>query len=218
MEEFPESWRHALKETPFLDPLARVEELRNEGRTVYPCEGEIFTALRLTPPSAVRAVILGQDPYHEPNQAMGLAFAVPPQTPQPPSLRNILKEYQSDLGLEPPQKPDLRKWAANGVLLLNTVLSVEARKPLSHRALGWQCLTDQIFSACNALPQSIVFILWGKPAQEKTRLINTTRHVVITSPHPSPLSAYRGFFGSKPFSRTNQALALKGALPIDWSL
>lgn len=216
-ETFPEAWLRVLPEPPDLTPLETVSSMRENGRVVYPPEGCLFTALRETPPSKVRAVILGQDPYHEPDQAMGLAFAVPHGTPQPPSLRNILKEYMDDLGEEMPS-PDLRPWAKRGVLLLNTVLSVEAGKPMSHHRLGWQKLTDSILRACNALPHTVAFILWGKPAQEKRPLIDESRHVVVTSVHPSPLSAYRGFFGSKPFSTVNRLLQEKGAPPIDWIL
>lgn len=217
METFPEEWLRIISPAPDLTPLERVSEARRSGAVVYPPEGKVFTALRLTPPENVRAVILGQDPYHEPGQAMGLAFAVPQETKAPPSLQNILKEYSADLGYDAPSK-DLTSWANHGVLLLNTLLSVEEGKPLSHQNFGWQKLTDQILQACNNLPQTIAFILWGRNAIEKRRLIDENRHVVITGPHPSPLSAYRGFFGSRPFSTANRLLATKGAQTIDWSL
>lgn len=216
-ETFPEEWLRVIASKPELSPLERVREARKSGTTVYPPEGKVFTALRLTPPQNVRAVIIGQDPYHEPGQAIGLAFAVPQETKAPPSLKNILKEYCSDLGNEASSK-DLTAWAKHGVLLLNTLLSVEEGKPLSHQNFGWQKLTDQILQACNSLPQTIVFILWGKNAIEKRRLIDENRHIVIAGPHPSPLSAYRGFFGSRPFSTANKLLAAKGAQPIDWTL
>ncbi|MCQ2396561.1 MAG: uracil-DNA glycosylase [Lentisphaeria bacterium] len=216
-ESFPEEWRRVIAE-PFLTPLERVHEARDNGAVVYPPEGKIFTALRLTPPQNVRAVILGQDPYHEPEQAMGLAFAVPQTTKAPPSLQNILKEYCADMGLAEAPSSDLTAWARHGVLLLNTLLSVEEGKPLSHQKFGWQKLTDQILEACNNLPQTIAFILWGRNAIEKRRLIDEQRHIVIAGPHPSPLSAYRGFFGSKPFTTANRMLAAKGAAPIDWTL
>jgi len=218
MECIPQEWRELLPATLDLSPVERVQAMRDAGQTIYPPEGMLFTALRLTPPAKVRAVILGQDPYHEPGQAYGLAFAVPAGIKAPPSLRNILKEYSDDLGVEIPAQADLRKWAGQGVLMLNTVLSVEVGKALSHQKLGWQTVTDAIISACNALPQPVAFILWGKPAQEKARLLNPVKNAVFMGPHPSPLSAYRGFFGSKPFSTVNQMLQDRGADPINWML
>lgn len=218
MESIPQEWRELLPATLDLSPIERVQELRDAGQTIYPPEGMLFTTLRLTPPAKVRAVILGQDPYHEPGQAFGLAFAVPAGVKAPPSLRNILIEYSDDLGMDIPPQVDLRKWAEQGVLMLNTVLSVEAGNAFSHQKLGWQKVTDAIISACNALPQPVAFILWGKPAQGKARLLNCVKNVVFMGPHPSPLSAYRGFFGSKPFSTVNQMLQNKGVEPIDWRL
>ncbi len=149
---------------------------------------------------------------------MGLAFAVPQGTQLPPSLHNILREYAQDWDATPPLHPDLTEWARQGVLLLNTILTVEEGKPGSHARLGWQTLTDQILAACNALPHPVAFLLWGKHAQEKLPLLDETRHVIVTAPHPSPLSAYRGFFGSKPFSTTNLRLKEKGQPPIPWTL
>ena len=217
MEDFPESWRHALKETPFLDPLDRVEKLRKEGRTVYPGEGEIFTALRLTPPSAVRAVILGQDPYHGAGQAMGLSFSVPENVPAPPSLKNIFKEIESDLGIKMSGCPDLRKWADQGVLLLNAVLTVRAGEPTSHSAIGWQQFTDAVISYISQHCDGVVFLLWGNFARSKKALIDTSRHHVLEAAHPSPL-ARGAFFGCRHFSKTNEILMSEGKSPIDWQI
>lgn len=204
------------------DLLSELEErlrLARQGAEIYPPEGAELTALRLTQPEAVRAVILGQDPYHEPGQAFGLAFAVRRGTPLPPSLRNIYAELQSDLGLTPPQHGDLSAWAARGVLLLNTVLTVERGKANSHAAWGWQTLTDAVIAATNRLPQPIAFVLWGAQAQKKTALIRAaTPRLILSAPHPSPLSSYRGFFGSRPFSQINRFLEDNGEPPVDWSL
>ncbi len=217
-EEFPPAWAKVLSAPPCLTPLERAEAIRESGRTVFPPRGRIFTALRLTPPEKVRAVILGQDPYHEQGQAMGLAFAVPQGLKLPPSLQNILREYAQDWDATPPQRPDLTEWARQGVLLLNTILTVEEGKPGSHGHLGWQTLTDQILAACNALPHPVAFLLWGNHAQKKRPLLDETRHVIVTAPHPSPLSAFRGFLGSKPFTTVNRLLQEKGQPPIAWTL
>lgn len=193
--------------------------LARQNAEIYPPDGSELTALKLTQPNAVRAVILGQDPYHEPEQAFGLAFAVKAGVPLPPSLRNIYAELQSDLGVAPPQHGDLTAWAERGVLLLNTVLTVERGKANSHAAWGWQSLTDAVIAATNRLPQPIVFVLWGAQAQKKAALIDCAApRLVLSAPHPSPLSSYRGFFGSKPFSQINRFLADNGESPIDWKL
>ena len=185
---------------------------------VYPAKKHIFRALNLTPFDDVKVVILGQDPYHGENQGHGLAFSVLNDTPIPPSLRNIFKEYQTDLDLPFPSTTDLSPWAKNGVLLLNTTLTVEAGKPLSHANLGWETFTDALLNHLSDEKNSLVFILWGAHAQKKAKFINQSKHLVIKSPHPSPLSSYRGFFGSKPFSRANDYLQKNNIQPVDWTL
>ncbi|MBQ4480424.1 MAG: uracil-DNA glycosylase [Victivallales bacterium] len=215
----PSAWVKCLPPDIAEAPLAAVAEERTKGVVIYPPPGQIFRALELVAPEEVRAVILGQDPYHEPGQAMGLAFAVPSECKKlPPSLKNILKEYAADLGRPLPAQPDLTKWARQGVLLLNTILSVREHAAFSHRDIGWEAVTDAILSSVSALPRRVVFVLWGAPAQAKRGLIDETRHAVIASPHPSPLSAYRGFFGSRPFTAVNRLLEEAGRTPIDWSL
>ena len=197
--------------------LERVAEARASG-TVYPPEGREFFALTATPPEQVRVVILGQDPYHEPKQAMGLAFSVGSGVRFPPSLRNIFTELESDLDIAPPASGDLTGWARQGVLLLNTVLTVAAGQANSHAAWGWQRFTDAVIAATAALPQPIVYILWGAQAQKKAALLTarTAPTCILSAPHPSPLSSYRGFFGSRPFSRANAFLSAQGERPIDW--
>lgn len=197
------------------------EQVETAYRTtaVYPPRDTLFAAFQATPPEKVRVVILGQDPYHEPGQAHGLSFSVQPGIPIPKSLVNIYKEMQSDLGIEPPNHGCLEKWARQGVLLLNSVLTVEAHKAGSHRKFGWEAFTDAAISATNALPQPIAFLLWGNYAIKKASLIETEApRLVLASAHPSPLSAYRGFFGSKPFSRINAFLEGDGEAGMDWSL
>ena len=218
-DEVPASWVKSLPPGIVEAPLAVVAAERARGVVVYPPAGQIFRTLELVAPEEVRAVILGQDPYHEPGQAMGLAFAVPGECKRlPPSLKNILKEYAEDLGKPLPAQPDLTKWARQGVLLLNTILSVREHEAFSHRDIGWEAVTDAILTTVSALPRRVVFVLWGAPAQAKRALIDETRHAVIASPHPSPLSAYRGFFGSRPFSTVNRLLEEAGRPPIDWNL
>lgn len=186
--------------------------------TIYPDMYDIFQAFEWTPFEQVKVVILGQDPYHNPNQAHGLSFSVKPGVPVPPSLKNIYQELSNDLGIPAVNHGYLKAWATQGVLMLNTVLTVRAGAANSHRNHGWEQLTDQAISALSAKKEPVVFILWGKPAQEKIRLIDQEKNMIITAPHPSPLSAYRGFFGSKPFSKTNQALINYGLKPINWQL
>lgn len=178
----------------------------------------VYEALELTPYEEVKVVILGQDPYHGVNQAHGLSFSVQPGVKTPPSLVNIYKELKNDLGIEPVSHGNLVTWAKQGVLLLNTVLTVREGQAYSHRGKGWEQLTDAIIEKLNERDKPIVFILWGKPAQEKMKMIDKSRHIIITAPHPSSLSAHRGFFGSKPFSKTNDALLALGETPIDWQL
>lgn len=187
--------------------------------TVYPPRQQLFAALQVTPPEQVRVVILGQDPYHEPGQAHGLSFSVEPGTPIPKSLCNIYKELESDLEIPPAGSGCLRPWAENSVLLLNSILTVEAHKAGSHKKFGWEAFTDQVIAATNALPQPIAFVLWGNYAQKKASLIHTDApRLVLTSAHPSPLSAYRGFFGSRPFSKINGFLEENGQQPVNWRL
>lgn len=215
------SWQTILQEEFSKDYyLALREFLKQEyqQQSIYPDMYHIFSALELTPFEEVKVVILGQDPYHGPNQAHGLSFSVQPGVKIPPSLVNIYKELEDDLGYPPVSHGFLESWAKQGVLLLNTVLTVRNGQAYSHRGQGWENLTDVIIQKLNAREKPIIFILWGKPAQEKIKMIDTTRHIILKGPHPSPLSAYRGFFGSKPFSATNRALEELGETPIDWKL
>jgi uracil-DNA glycosylase len=217
----PGGWRAALAEEleqPYTAELAAFVAAERAAHTVYPPEGEEFTALELTPHEQVRAVILGQDPYHGPGQAHGLAFSVRRGVPVPPSLVNIYKELRADVGLEPPRHGHLAEWAREGVLLLNTVLTVRAGEANSHKGRGWERLTDAIIRAVSARALPAVFILWGAPAQKKAALVDEGRHGVLRSVHPSPLSARNGFFGSRPFSRANEALRERGQAEIDWRL
>ena len=185
---------------------------------VFPPPDEVFAALHLTPCAAVKVVILGQDPYHGPGQAHGLCFSVRPGVDRPPSLANILTELESDLGIPPPGHGCLEAWARQGVLLLNTTLTVRARRAASHQRHGWETFTDQVIEVVSAKAEMVVFILWGSAARKKTALIDSGRHHVIESPHPSPLSAHRGFFGSRPFSRANDALDAADRGRVDWGL
>lgn len=187
-------------------------------QVVYPAAEDIFNAFHLTPLSKVKVVIIGQDPYHNVNQAHGLCFSVKPEVEIPPSLVNIYKELQSDLGCYIPNNGYLVKWAEQGVLLLNTVLTVRAHQAASHQGKGWEMFTDAIIKAVNEQDRPIVFILWGKPAQTKKKMLTNPKHLILEAPHPSPLSAYRGFFGSKPFSKTNDFLIAHGIEPIDWQI
>ena len=201
------------------DALSEQVERAYESTEVYPPREKLFAALNATPPEQVRVVILGQDPYHEPGQAHGLSFSVEPGVAIPNSRGNIYKEMESDLGLEIPKTGCLLPWANHGVLLLNAVLTVEAHKAGSHRKLHWEQFTDQVIQATNSLPQPIAFVLWGNFAIKKAPLIQTSApRLVLTSAHPSPLSAYRGFFGSRPFSKINEFFVENGQEPMDWTL
>ena len=217
------AWRPLLEKelaAPYFEALsARVDAARQETE-VYPPAGREFFALEKTQPQAVRAVILGQDPYHEPGQAMGLAFSVARGTALPPSLRNIYQELQGDLGLAPAAHGDLTAWAAQGVLLLNTVLTVESGKANSHRGFGWQRFTDAVVASIAQLPQPVGFVLWGAQAQKKAAVCKASSYprLVLEAPHPSPLSAYRGFFGSRPFSQLNAFLRAHDEQEIDWTI
>ena len=195
----------------FLDDERRTE-------TVHPPRGDVFRALDLTPLASVRVVLVGQDPYHGPGQAHGLAFSVPEGVAKPPSLRNLLKELHEDLGVEVPENGDLTPWARRGVLLLNAVLTVREGAPGSHRGRGWERFTDAVVRAVDGGPDPVVFLLLGNRAQEKAEGVDRSRHAVVEAPHPSPLSAYRGFFGSRVFSRCNEALEAAAREPVDWGL
>ncbi len=186
--------------------------------TIYPPKELIFRALELTPFENIKVVILGQDPYHGEGEANGLAFSVNKGVKLPPSLRNIYEELKSDMGIKIPNHGDLTSWAKQGVLLLNSVLTVEKDKPASHRNIGWEEYTDSIIREISDKKENIVFILWGKYAQSKKAFIDERKHLVISSPHPSPFSANKGFFGSKPFSKTNTYLKSKGKKEIDWRI
>jgi uracil-DNA glycosylase len=185
---------------------------------VYPARADVFAALHLTPRAATKVVILGQDPYHGAGQAHGLAFSVRRGTAVPPSLRNIFLELESDLGIPPPTHGSLEPWARQGVLLLNTTLTVRSGAAASHQGRGWETFTDEVIKAVDAKPERVVFVLWGAAARRKRSLVDQSRHVVLESAHPSPLSAKNGFFGSRPFSRANAALAEAGRDPVDWRL
>ncbi|MCY7297675.1 MAG: uracil-DNA glycosylase [Ilumatobacteraceae bacterium] len=186
--------------------------------TVFPPAADVFAALHLTTYADTRVVILGQDPYHGPNQAHGLCFSVRSGVAIPPSLANVYKELHTDLDITPPRHGNLEAWARQGVLLLNTTLTVRAGQAASHQGHGWEIFTDQVLRAVNHKQQRVVVLLWGAAARKKKALIDLTRHVVLESAHPSPLSAHNGFFGSRPFSRTNAALVAAGLAPIDWLL
>lgn len=207
-----------LLDTPAFAALSRQVDAAYASHTVYPPAEQIFSAFSLTPPEQVRVVILGQDPYHEPGQAHGLAFSVRPGVKLPPSLRNIYTERFDDVGVPPEACGDLTHWAKQGVFLLNAVLTVEQGNANSHKDLGWQAFTDQVVEALARLPQPIAFVLWGAQAQKKAKAAANSPYprLVIQSPHPSPLSSYRGFFGSKPFSRINEFLTAHGETPIRW--
>lgn len=187
-------------------------------KTIYPPKKDIFNALHYTPFHEVKVVMLGQDPYHGSHQAHGLSFSTQKGVPQPPSLRNIFKELASDIGCSTPLHGNLTPWAKQGVLLLNSILTVEKGKPHAHKGKGWETFTDEIIRTLNKKETPVIYILWGKAAQQKTSLIDTDKHVIITAPHPSPLSSYRGFFGSRPFSKTNTHLLETNQQPIDWEI
>ena len=213
------TWNEILAEEMqkdyYQELQAFVQKRRAEVR-VFPEEKNVFNALELTPFESVKVVILGQDPYHGFGQAHGLSFSVQKGIPLPPSLKNIYKELQEDIGGDLPTEGDLSHWAKQGVLLLNTVLTVEEGNANSHKGMGWERLTNRLIESLNELNHPVIFILWGKPAQDKEKLITNPSHVILKAPHPSPLSAYRGFFGSKPFSKVNEILIQQGQTPIRW--
>lgn len=214
-------WAELLKDEFQKDYYLRLREfLKSEYQhyTIYPDMYDIYNALHYTPFHQVKVVILGQDPYHGPNQAHGLSFSVKPEVDIPPSLKNIYKELHADIGCLIPNHGYLVKWAEQGVLLLNNVLTVRRGQAHSHRGMGWEQFTDQVITTLNQKETPVVYILWGAAAQKKQALIDLSKHYVLKSPHPSPLSAHRGFFGSKPFSKTNQILEQNGQEAIDWQI
>ena len=209
-DEFEKSYMKNL--SIFLNSEKKINKI------IYPSGSKIFNALNLTPFTSVKVIILGQDPYHGQNQANGLSFSVEIGNKIPPSLQNIFKELYSDLNIYPSQHGDLSNWAKQGVLLLNTILTVEASKPSSHSNKGWEIFTDKILHSLSSLKKNLVFILWGKKAHEKISLIDETKHIILKSPHPSPYSANNGFFGLQPFSKTNFFLESKNIDKINWKL
>jgi uracil-DNA glycosylase len=214
-------WNPVLRaelDKPYWRTLQEFVAEERSRHPVFPAPDEVFAALHLTPYAATRVLILGQDPYHGPGQAHGLCFSVRPGVPPPPSLQNIFKELEQDVGCPPPRSGSLEPWARQGVLLLNATLTVRAHKAASHQGKGWETFTDAVIQAVNDKPERVVFILWGAYARRKKQFVDQTRHVVIESAHPSPLSAANGFFGSRPFSRANAALEAAGRPPVDWRL
>ncbi|MBP2632113.1 MAG: ung [Firmicutes bacterium] len=221
MQIFKNDWAEYLNlelKEPYYIKLREFLINEYKTRTIFPGMHDIFNALHYTSYKDAKVVILGQDPYHGPKQAHGLSFSVQPGVEAPPSLVNIFKELQTDLGCTIPNNGCLLPWAEQGVLLLNAVLTVRERQANSHQGLGWEEFTDKVIALLNARTEPMVFILWGKPAQKKKEMITNPNHLVIESPHPSPLSAHRGFFGSKPFSRANEFLIKNNKQPIDWQL
>ncbi len=214
-------WLAELKDEfskPYYKELYNFVKNEYNTRVVYPPADDIFNALHLTPLKDVKVLILGQDPYHEVNQAHGLCFSVLPGNQTPPSLQNIYKELQDDIGCRIPNNGYLSKWADQGVLLLNTVLTVRAHEAFSHKGKGWETFTDRIIEALNRQNRPIVYMLWGSPAQAKASMLNNPQHLILKAPHPSPLSAYRGFFGCKHFSKCNEFLKSHNIEPIDWQI
>ncbi len=216
------SWKDLLKseftKPYFLQVATHLKTEKLTGATIYPQGQMIFNAFNQTPFNEVKVVILGQDPYHNPGQAMGLSFSVPDGVPPPPSLVNIYKELHTDIGMTIPKTGNLTPWAKQGVLLLNAILTVRANEPASHSKIGWMHFTDTVIKKISDEKTNVVFVLWGKFAQDKQVLIDATKHHILKAVHPSPLSAYNGFFGCKHFSRINQLLMKNGLDPIDWNL
>lgn len=214
-------WKEALEiefEKPYYKELRQFLLQEYKTQQVFPPMHDIFNALHYTPLSQVKVMILGQDPYHDVNQAHGLCFSVLPGQQPPPSLQNIYKELQEDLGCPIPNHGYLKKWADQGVLLLNTVLTVRAHQANSHQNKGWEQFTDAVIETVNRQQRPVAYLLWGKPAQSKRPMLTNPSHLILQAPHPSPLSAYRGFFGSRPFSRANDFLEKNGAGSIDWCI
>ena len=217
-----ESWKEVLKEEfkqdYFRNIVLHIKTEKSQGKIIYPPGQQIFNAFNTTPFDKVKVVILGQDPYHGPGQAHGLCFSVQNGVPPPPSLVNIFKELQEDIGFRIPNHGNLTNWAQQGVFLLNASLTVRAGEPMSHSKIGWAQFTDTVINKISTLKKNVVFLLWGKFAQEKTVLIDQGRHLILRAAHPSPLSAHAGFFGCRHFSKTNEYLVSKGIDPIDWSI
>ena len=214
-------WAEALKDEfkkPYYAKLYKIVKQEYETCQVFPAANDIFNAFEFTPLSEVKVVIFGQDPYHNVGQAHGLCFSVKPDVEIPPSLVNIYKELQDDLGCYVPNNGYLEKWARQGVLLLNTVLTVRAHQANSHRGIGWEEFTDAAIRELNEQDRPMVFILWGRPAQQKKAMLNNPKHLILEAPHPSPLSAYHGFFGCRHFSQANAFLQQHGMTPIDWQI
>ena len=214
-------WLEPLKpefSKPYYAELFKFVKNEYSTRQIFPPADDIFNAFHLTPLHEVKVVILGQDPYHNDGQAHGLCFSVKPDVAIPPSLVNIYQELHDDLGCYIPNNGYLTKWAKQGVLMLNTVLTVRAHQANSHRGMGWEQFTDAAIRILNEQDRPLVFILWGSPAQKKAQMLNNPKHLILKAPHPSPLSAYRGFFGSRPFSQTNEFLVKNGLEPIDWQI
>jgi uracil-DNA glycosylase len=214
-----EEWKERLQEEfekPYFEALTQFVKEEALSQTVYPPGPEIFRAFTCTPFSKVKVVILGQDPYHGPNQANGLCFSVREGIPLPPSLKNIFKEIESDLSIKMSGSGDLEAWANQGVLLLNATLTVRASTPGSHQGKGWEQFTDAVIKVLNEEKEGLVFLLWGAYAQAKAAIVDTKKHTVLTAPHPSPFSVYRGFYGCKHFSKTNEDLKALGKTPIEW--
>ena len=222
MSNVSEDWRQVMAEElekPYYKQLSHFVLQEYHSHTIYPPMDDIYTAFQETPLSKVKVLLLGQDPYHNVNQAHGMSFSVlPSQTEIPPSLQNIYKELHDDLGCYIPNNGYLVKWAKQGVLLLNTVLTVRAHSANSHRGHGWEQFTDRVIEVLNEQDRPIVYLLWGKPAQSKSSMLNNPKQLVLTAPHPSPLSAYRGFFGCRHFSKANAFLQEHGVEPIDWQI
>lgn len=221
MAKITNDWLDAIGKEFEQDYYLKLRQnLINEYRSkiIYPAADDIFNAFHFTPLAKVKILLVGQDPYHNPGQAHGLSFSVAQQEAIPPSLANIYKELQSDIGCYIPDNGYLKKWAEQGVLLLNAVLTVRAHQANSHQGLGWENFTDAVLRAVNNLERPIVVFLWGKPAQAKKQFLNNPRHLILQAPHPSPLSAYRGFFGCKHFSKANEFLVKHGLEPIDWQI
>jgi uracil-DNA glycosylase len=216
------SWKEAMADEfkkPYFKQVAEhLKTEKEQGKTIYPAGSHIFHAFDATPFDKVKVVILGQDPYHGPRQAHGLSFSVQKGVPPPPSLINIFKELHEDTGTPIPKHGNLEHWSSQGVLLLNASLTVRAGEPMSHSKIGWHHFTDRVIAKISDLREHVVFILWGRFAQEKAALIDARRHLILKSAHPSPLSAHNGFFGSHPFSKTNDYLVKHGQHPIDWAL
>ncbi|MCJ1908131.1 uracil-DNA glycosylase [Planococcus ruber] len=218
---FQNDWQEIVGaefDKPYYLELREFLKREYENETVYPPKEDIWNAFEHTAYRDVKVVILGQDPYHGPNQAHGLSFSVQPGVPHPPSLRNMFKELKEDIGCDKPKDGTLTKWADQGVMMLNTVLTVRGGEANSHRNRGWEIFTDEVIRKLTAREEPVIFVLWGKPAQKKKQLIDLERHDVIESVHPSPLSASRGFFGSKPYSKVNELLQARGEKPIDFCL